>query len=88
MKTFLLTGCTAGLGLALVKKLVFDYPTGHFIVVCRNEQKGHHVLEEQAKILKKNDGNLTGKFCCDLQGRLFIAGTPSRSYLYFAIFMP
>jgi len=59
MKTFLLTGCTAGLGLALVKKLVADYPNGHFIVVCRNVQKGNHVLEEQARILKKNDGNLT-----------------------------
>ena len=58
---FVLTGCTGGLGLALLERLVGTYPGSHFITICRNEAKALNKFEKITEILKKGDGRLDSK---------------------------
>merc|ERR1711917_87584 len=55
---FVITGCTAGLGLALLERLISEYPSGHFIAICRNKPKAERVFKNLIEQLKKSDGRL------------------------------
>lgn len=61
MRTILLTGCTAGLGLTLLKDLVSQEPETNFVVICRNIKKAENVLEKEIESMKKSDGSITSK---------------------------
>lgn len=58
---FVITGCTAGLGLALLERLISEYPSSHFIAICRNKPKAERVFKNLIEQLKKSDGRLDGK---------------------------
>ena len=58
---FVITGCTAGLGLALLERLISEYPSSHFIAICRNKPKAERVFKKLIEQLKKTDGRLDGK---------------------------
>ena len=58
---FVITGCTAGLGLALLERLISEYPSSHFIAICRNKPKAERVFENLIEQLKKTDGRFDGK---------------------------
>ena len=58
---FVITGCTAGLGLALLERLISEYPSSHFIAICRNKPKAERVFKNLIERLKKTDGRLDGK---------------------------
>jgi len=58
---FVITGCTAGLGLALLERLISEYPSSHFIAICRNKPKAERVFKNLIEQLKKTDGRLDGK---------------------------
>ena len=58
---FLLTGCTAGLGLALLERLVDQYPESHFIAICRNSKKANLNFSKIIQKLKKHEGRLDCK---------------------------
>jgi len=55
---FVITGCTAGLGLALLERLISEYPSSHFIAICRNKPKAERVFKNLIERLKKTDGRL------------------------------
>ena len=55
-----LTGCTAGLGFALLDRLVENYPSSHFITICRNKEKAERVFKPLVEKMKKFDGRLDG----------------------------
>lgn len=56
------TGCTAGLGLELVKHLVNQQPCDNFVVLCRNQAKAQNVFAELQALVKQNDGSFHSKF--------------------------
>ena len=58
---FVITGCTAGLGLALLERLISEYPSSHFIAICRNKSKTERVFKDLIEKLKKTDGRFDGK---------------------------
>ena len=58
---FVITGCTAGLGLALLERLISEYPSSHFIAICRNKPKAERVFKDLIEKLKKTDGRFDGK---------------------------
>jgi len=51
------TGCTAGLGLELVKHLVNQQPSENFVVLVRNQAKAQKVFAELQALVKQNDGS-------------------------------
>ena len=55
------TGCTAGLGLELVKHLVQQQPADNFVVLCRNQTKAMKVFGEVQALVKQNDGSFHSK---------------------------
>ena len=72
---FVITGCTAGLGLSLLERLICEYPSCHFITICRNKSKAERVFKDLIEKIKKTDGRLDGRW------RLRIFWFPERSEL-------
>ena len=60
-KCFVVTGCTAGLGLELISNLVSIYPNGHYIIICRNINKANSLLSNEFDLIKKADGTVNGR---------------------------
>lgn len=56
------TGCTAGLGLELVKHLVNQQPSDNFVVLVRNQAKAQKVFAELQGHVKQNDGSFHSKY--------------------------
>lgn len=62
MRTIVLTGCTAGLGLALLKKLISKEPESKYVIICRNIKKAEIVFKNEIERMKKTEGSLTSMF--------------------------
>jgi hypothetical protein len=61
-KCFVLTGCTDGMGFALLKKLISSYPDSQFITICRNVRKAEIVFKELIYTAKISNGSINSKF--------------------------